>query len=157
MTRVDTARAEFYSRNGKLLGWFRPTGALRPNRTRWVTTEPMQAARIFVGFSVGEEPTWSMRDVMDLVREIRQEQGESPAASFVFQKGIYAHEDREGMVVEEDGAQVIVLNLTGDPERGFERQMETLATKLATGLRQEEVIVDFQRGGLSYKTMGVAA
>ena len=150
MAQVRTSRVDFESRSGRPRGWFKPTGALRPNRTRWVTTEPVQAARIFVGFSVGEEPTWRMQDVVDLVREIRQEQGERPAASFVFQKGIYAHEDREGMVVEEDGAQVIVLNLTDKAERRFESEIEALATKLATELKQEEVIVDFQRGGLSY-------
>jgi hypothetical protein len=146
----------FFSRNGAPTGWFRPTGALRPNRERWSTTDPIQAARLFIGFNVGDEPTWKMQDVIELVREIRQEQRQSPAASFVFQKGIYAHTGRKDLIVEEDGAQVIVLNLDEIPTREFEQQMKMLGTKLATELKQEEVILDLQRAGISYKTMGLA-
>ena len=47
------------------------------------------------------------------------------------------------------------MNLAGVPERAFERDIEQLASKLALEMRQEEVIVDFQKADVSYKTMGV--
>jgi len=152
---MDLARANFYSRNGKLVGWFRPTGALRPNRAAWTSEEPVQVARIFVGFNVGDEPRWTMQELVGMVREIRHEQHRDPGASFVAQKGLYAHKGDDGMIVQEDGAQILVMNLAGVPERAFERDIEQLASKLALEMRQEEVIVDFQKADVSYKTMGV--
>lgn len=146
-------KVSWYRRNGKVpQGWFRPTGALRPNRVRW-SGEPAQAARIIVGFNIGDEPHWTMKEVMRMVREIRAEQGAAPAASFVFQKGIYAHDD--GGIVEEDGAQIIVLNLTEQSQKDFKRDIERMAEKLARDMKQEEVIVEFQNSGITTETLGV--
>ena len=147
-------KVSWYRRNGKLpSGWFRPTGALRPNRVRW-SSEPAQAARIIVGFNVGAEPHWSMNDLIGMVREIREEQGAEPAASFLFQRGIYAHEGG-GPVVEEDGAQVIVLNLSGQHPDDFKKDIERMAEKLAREMQQEEVIVEFQKAGIPTETLGI--
>jgi hypothetical protein len=146
-------RTAWFKRNGSTSGWFRPTGALRPNRVRW-SGEPAQAARVIVGFNVGEDPRWTMGDLMALVREIRQEQGAAPAASFLFQRGIYAHE-AGGPIVEEDGAQVIILNLTEQPPGEFERDVRRLAEKLATDMEQEEVIVEMQLGGIPVRVYGI--
>lgn len=145
-------------------GWFRPTGTLRhsgnrrhlENPPRWESDEPLYAARIFVGFNVGDEKVWSLEDVVEIVREIRTEQVGNPGSTFLLQKGIYAHQ-AGGPVVEEDGAQVIILNLPDyDTEPAqFRKQIVKLAEDMARQLRQEEVIVEFQKGGLSERTMGV--
>jgi hypothetical protein len=151
---VQTGATEYYGRNGKLLGVFVPNGALRPNKKLWRTTEPVQAARIFVGFNVGQAPTWSLGKVMELVKRIRTEQGMPADATFVFQRGFYTHSDGKGLV-EEDGAQIIILNTFETPKKKFEQQMRQLADKIAYAMKQEEVIVEFQEGGKAYLTVAM--
>ena len=152
------------ARSGRVTGWFKPNGKLRglgrgsgtfvANRARWSSDQPIQAARLFVGFSVHDKPTYTLRDLIDLVRAIRTEQTGDPSASFIAQKGIYAHQ-QEDLVVEEDGAQVILLNVQGIPAKAFEAQMVDLATQIAEAMQQEEVIVEMQRGGVAQRTIGV--
>lgn len=154
---VNIGRREFAKPNGKLVGWFRPTGALRPNRTAWSSEEPMQAARLFVGFNVKDVPTWSMGELVGMVKEIRKEQGAAPDSSFVAQKGLYAHQKKQGLIVEEDGAQVIILNVADTPPRKFEREVEELTAKLAAEMEQESIILEFQQGGAVYRTLGIEA
>jgi hypothetical protein len=152
---IHTGKAIFYRRNGQVAGWFRPTGAMRPNRRTWAQHDPVQAARLFVGFNVGERPAWTVETLIGMVREIRQEQGFSPAASFVAQKGMYVHQ-HSGELIEEDGAQVIILNVDDTPPAKCERAVEQLGVKLADELMQEEVILELQRGGVVYQTMGLS-
>lgn len=154
--RVRTGKTVFYRRNGTVEGWFRPTGALRPNRRLWDQHDPVQAARLFVGFKIQDRPVWDMESIIGLVREIRTEQGMSPASSFVAQKGLYVHKD-SGKLVEEDGAQIIILNTDDTPSRAFEDSVEQLGEKLADELLQDEVILELQRGGVAYRTLGLSA
>jgi hypothetical protein len=154
---MDTGPVNF-SHNGRVVARFRPTGALRPNRELWSSSEPVQSARLFVGFNVGSEPMWSLGRVMELVKDIRAEQAERPDASFLYQRGYYTHElDESGkdVLVEEDGAQIIVLNTFETAPKTFEQQMKQLADKLAYAMEQKEVIVEFQRGGRTYDTVSM--
>lgn len=160
----DAGRAAFEA-NGKLLGYFLPNGKrhgrgpgarkIVANRQRWASEEPVQSARFFVGFNVGDEPRWTMNDLVRLSAKFLERHTGSPSSSYIYQKGIYQHE--EGPIVEEDGAQVIVLNLDETPPRTFEEQMLRVGEDLAESMRQEEVIVQFQRGGLPTRTVGVGA
>lgn len=127
---------------------------LHPNRTRWRSADPMLAARMFVGFNVADEPTYSIDHLIGVVRDARTLQGREPSSSFLYQRGIYAHE-AGGDVVEEDGAQVIILNTSGLPAEAFRTEMLEVAEQIARKMDQEEVIVELQRGGVTEEVIGV--
>lgn len=131
----------------------RGTRGFVENPALW-SGEPADAARLFVGLNVGDTPTWSIKDVMEIVGAERMAQTGDPSASFVGQRGIFKH--GAGHVVEEDSVQVVVLNLDESVSRDrFEQQMVRLATRLADVLQQELVIVEMQHGGRADKTIGV--
>lgn len=149
------------SPDGKTRGHFKPNGKprvlassrlLTPN---WRSKDAPWAARLLVGFNVGEIPTYEMEDLIALVRRVREKQGAPLDSSFVYQKGIYTHHDGHG-VVTEDGAQVIILNLDpGTSREVFEAQMIELANVIVGEMGQETVIVEMQRGGVVQETIGV--
>jgi len=155
------ARAWGRSPSGAYKWDFKPNGRpktpsdcclLRPN---WRTTEAPWAARLFVGFNVGDEPTYSMDDLISLVKAVRKKQRAALDSTFIYQKGVYTHEDDHG-VVTEDGAQVIILNL--DPATSkdvFEAQMIELANVIVGEMQQETVIVEMQQGGIVREIIGV--
>lgn len=67
--------------DGSARGHFKPNGRpvvgagsriLTPN---WRSSEPTWAARLFVGFNVGDTPTYEMDDLIQIVRRVRREQG----------------------------------------------------------------------------------
>lgn len=165
--RCDT-RTCYWNEGGGRKGSFRPHGRIMPvalkiersetefteNPAAWSSTEPVTAARLFVGFNVGGEPKWTVTDLIKVTRETRESQGAHPDASFLIQKGIYTSE-RTGETVEEDGAQVIILDVGA--EEKFREHMIQLAENIARQLEQELVIVEFQKGGLTRETMGVTA
>jgi hypoxanthine-guanine phosphoribosyltransferase len=62
---------------------------------------------------------------------------------------------KTGEVVEEKGAQVIVLNLEGVPEAEFKKNMAELAETIAKKFHQEQVVVEIQKGGITRETFGV--
>jgi hypothetical protein len=152
MARVKTGKVTFYTRNGTPVRTFTPTGAMRPNKVAW-TSSPVDTARLFVGFNVGLDAYWTLTDVVRMVREVRREQRADPSSSFVAQKGVYR--DKTGKVVEEDGAQVIVMNLSDTRRKQFEEEMLLLGDHLRYEMDQDEVIVEFQHGGVVYKTVGL--
>jgi len=144
-------------------GSFRPNGKiqivgerehLRSNPTDWESEEGVLAARLFVGFNVGDVPTHTADDLVRVVRAVRERQGRTPDSSFLVQKGIYTSR-RTGRVVEEDGAQVIILNLYGASNKEFTAEMSELAEAITHALKQEEVVVEIQQGGITKKTFGV--
>ena len=111
-------------------------------------------ARIIVGFNVGKKPRWSMDDLIKIVREVRIRQVGQPDATFVAQTGMYTHHGvtaKKGVVVTEDGAQVLIKNLPhlNTDESEFQEQMIELTEIIATKLKQEIVIVDYQERGIS--------
>jgi hypothetical protein len=148
---------------GKAHGSFRPNGKLlvvgpevaNANLApRWSTSGGMWSARIFVGFNVGGKARWDIDDLIKVVKRVRKKQERSPDASFVAQKGIYTS-TATGTTVEENGAQVIILNTAGAKAKDFVAEMLALAEEIARALKQEEVIMEIQRAGLVKKTYGV--
>lgn len=142
-------------------GSFRPNGklttvgdAVHQNPAAWASKKPMLASRLFVGFSVGNKPRWKVDDLVRIVKLIRKRQGHAPDASFLLQRGIYTSR-KSGKTVTEDGAQVVLLNVDGATTKDFEAEMLTLAEEIAKRLKQEEVIVELQRGGVAFRTFGV--
>jgi hypothetical protein len=158
---ADTRRFSWKNPRGDV-GFFQPNGSLTrvgdddlaENPTGWSSRSPIYAARIFVGFNVGPKPRWSMTNVVRIVKRIRKKQVGSPDATFLYQRGLYTSK-RDESVVDEKGAQIIILNLGGASVAEFRTQMIELAEEIATKLRQEEVIVEIQRGGISKETVGV--
>lgn len=134
------------------------------NPTDWsadAETDPMLAARVFVGLSVGQDAAFDVDDVVAIVKKVRAAQGKRDKrhdrhvdASFIAQRGLYTSR-KSGDVVEEDSVQIVLLNTDGLPKRQFESEIVELAEQLATRLDQEEVIVDLQENGISKKTLGV--
>lgn len=159
---ADTRRFSWRSPHGGV-GFFRPNGRMTlvgrgpeyaQNPTGWSSREPILAARIFVGFNVGRRPKWHMNDVVRIVKRVRKDQVGSPDATFLYQRGLYTSK-RDESVVDEKGAQIIILNLAGEPLGVFREQMIELGEEIATRLKQEEVIVELQRGGISKETIGI--
>jgi hypothetical protein len=104
-----------------------------------------RGARFFVGLNVGDVPTHTPEQVIDLVYKIRKAQGASGDVSVLVQLGIY--EDSKGRRIDEESVQVIVLDLSGDSE--FVKQMLDLGERLRIDLKQERVIIELQRGGVT--------
>lgn len=139
---------------------FRPHGRkylggrrYKPNRTTWESADTY-SARLFVGFNVGQQTVYDMDDLVDIVRAVREEQTGDPSSSFVYQHGIYKH--GSGEIVEEPGAQVIVINMA-EPADEFARQMTELGEAIAEQMQQEEVVVEIQRNGIVERVFGVSA
>lgn len=144
-------------------GSFRPNGKLQivgnrknleANPAAWESEEGTLAARLFVGFNVGDKPTYTVDDLVSIVRGVRERQFRSPDSSFLVQKGIYTSR-KTGDVVEEDGAQVIILNLYGASAKEFTAEMAELAEAIVHAFHQEEVVVEIQQSGITKKTFGV--
>lgn len=128
------------------------SGDYRPNKTVWESAETY-SARLFVGFNVGSETVYEMSDLVSLVRQVRERQVDDPSSSFVYQHGIYKH--HSGDVVEEPGAQVIIINMGASPEE-FAAQMVELAEQICEEMSQEEVVVEIQRNGVVQRVLGVS-
>jgi len=150
------------------VGRFSPNGKLHRhgeadlvhNGRNWKASKPLYAARLIVGFNVGSKPLWKMDDVVRIVRRVRKKQVGDPAATFVLQRGIYSHTalvDGKKLIVDEQGAQIFIVNIPDfeTKVRDFQAQMEELAEVLATDLRQEAVILEIQRGGMTVTTISM--
>ena len=124
------------------------------NPQGWKSPKPLYAARLFVGFSVGQKPTWDIDDLISIVARTRKKQKRALDASFLVQKGIYTSKI-SGETVTEDGAQVLILNLDDLKLADFEADMTALAEAIARKMKQEEVIVEIQKGGITKMTFGV--
>lgn len=140
-------------------GSFRPTGELLfvgdrdslnfalTNPPKW-DDKPLTSARIIVGFNVGDKPTHTLDDLVKIVLRVREAQGADPGATFLSQKGVYKHETTKDVVVE-DGAQVFILNFERIKWKKFRDQIVELAETIAAELKQEAVIVEFQKNGVT--------
>lgn len=158
---ANLSRARGKAPDGNYRWDFKPNGrpgVLRGSRLltpNWKTTEVPWAARLFVGFNVGHEAVYDMEDLITLVKAVRKRQGVPMDSTFIYQKGVYTHEDDHG-VVTEDGAQVIILNLDpGTSKEVFEAQMIELANVIVDEMQQETVIVEMQQGGIVREIIGV--
>jgi hypothetical protein len=126
----------------------------RRNPEAWDTKTTL-AARIFVGFNVGDTPTYKLDDLVKVTSKIRLEQGK-PNASFLAQKGIYQHKDGTGIVTEDSG-QIIIIDVWSTPKKAFRAEMIELAETIARRMHQEEVVVELQKNGVTQETIGVTA
>lgn len=159
--RIEWRSGSFVPRGGLLPfgraeAQFGGFGRSRP-KILWEQKETA-AARLFVGFNVGAEARYSVDDLVPIVRRVRSRQtrGRAPDATFMLQKGIY--KSRRGrQIVEEDGAQIVIIDTIGVDPQKFENQMLELAAEIADQLSQESVIVEIQKNGVTQKTVGVAA
>ncbi len=147
-------------------GSFRPTGALnvhgdvgrasrRHNPAAWRSSDTY-AARIIIGFSVGDQPTWTLEDLVSFVREFRTAQGK-PDASFLSQRGVYQHREgsKAGEVVTEDSAQVLIVDVWDTPRDEFVDEITALAEHFCRVMEQESVIVEFQKNGVTQEVLGI--
>ena len=105
------------------------------------------SARIYVGLNVGDNPKWSVSDVVSVVVSVRLRQIGSAGASILGQRGIYK-ESRVKKLVVEDSAQVLVMNREGVPVETFVGHMKTLANALRSRLDQDEVLLEIQDKGV---------
>jgi hypothetical protein len=128
----------------------------RANPAAWADKGPTYTATLFVGFSVGDKPTWTMDYLIRLVKRVRIKQVKHPDSSFLYQKGIYTHESN-GKVVTEDGAQAIILNVPPMVRKHvvFRRHMIKLAETICRDMKQETVILRIDKNGVLDETIGV--
>jgi len=170
MSIIPANPGVFYWQNpsphGPRAGSFRPQGKLllvpidetaaHPNADFAFRTPGKKsiAARFFVGFNVGGRPRWDVDDLVPIVRRVRDKQKQPSDSSFIAQKGIYTSFETKRTVVEK-GAQIIVINITGQSAKAFEKDMVELAETIAKDLKQELVILELQRGGITQWTIGV--
>jgi hypothetical protein len=135
-------------------------GSLRPQSPKENPVERLGggglAARLFVGLSVRDTPTYSIDDVVRATVEVRKQQGASPDASFLVQRGVYTHGD-SGQVVTENSVQIIILDFEGRSRAAFTEDVVGLAERLRQKLQQESVIVEIQERGVVQDVYSVTA
>lgn len=151
--KYRTNPGPFRYRNGSFRprGRLREVGKMRHNPAAWSSKDTL-SARLFVGFNVDDKPTYSLQDLIELVGDFREHQNKA-GASFLAQTGIYQH--KNGPVVEEEGAQVIIIDVWDTPEKAFVDEMIALAEAVAQDMDQEEVVVEIQRNGVTTEVLGV--
>lgn len=128
--------------------------ALLSNPQLWEGGKVTWSARVIVGFKRRGKKPATMNQLVRVVRQVRTKQAGNPSSSFLFQRGIYRHSD-SGEIVDEPGAQVLIINTFGATPKEFERQITELAEVIADKLDQAEVIVEIQRNGVSKHVFGV--
>jgi hypothetical protein len=145
-------------------GSFRPTGKLLTLNTGAAVNpavlqskRDLWSARLFVGFNVRGKPRWTVDDLVDMVfaarkkqcakRKKRADKQACMAATVLVQKGIF--EGKRGRAEVEDSAQVIILHIDGSSIETFRREMLSLAGTLAKKMQQEQVLVEFQKNGMT--------
>lgn len=131
-------------------GSFRPTGKIhhhgpKPNPI-WQSKRTL-AGRLIVGFNVEGEPKYTLKDLVAIVTEVRREQVGDPSSTFISQTGIYQHK-KSGLMVQEDGAQVVIIDTSDTKKKKFTRQMLDLAEIIVKRMEQEMVIVEIQKNGV---------
>jgi hypothetical protein len=106
-----------------------------------------RAARIFVGLSIKGRQTYSLAYLVSLVREFLRKRKFPEDSSFLSQRGVYTHQDSH-KTIEEDSAQVVIINM-GSPESKFKKTIVSLGEHICKIMRQDSVIVDYQKNGIS--------
>ena len=96
------------------------------------------------------------KDLINAVRDIRLDQIGDPGASFMFQRGLFKHRST-GTIVEEDSVRVLILNLDSEqePTAKFRQNILAMGEKLREDFDQEEIIVEFQDGGVQDGVYGI--
>lgn len=138
---------------------FKPRGKLRVHSVG-VEANPTTrlgggsySARIFVGLNVGTRRGFTEKDVIGVVWRVRKKQKRSADSTILSQKGIY--EDFRGRRIIEPSVQVLVIDTAGTPKREFVGEMKELAEALQRRLKQETVILEIQKKGVSVDVYSV--
>lgn len=100
------------------------------------------AARISVGLSVGNHPTWTVSDTIAVTKRVLLAQDRDPGASFISQRGIYQSET--GEIVEEESVQIVIYNVGQVANDVFRSGIIKLAKEFVRALKQERVYIEFE-------------
>ena len=132
--------------------------ALKPRlnpRLSGITDKPVLSARLFFGFGEGPNPSWSIEDVLPIVKRVRKEQIGATDSAIIYQNGVLSHLEKD-VTVTEDGVQVIILNLQeAVTKEQFEDQLVELGEAITRELKQRQIVVEMQKNGLYQFTMGI--
>ena len=142
-------------------GHFRPSGKIIQVGDYWpnpvtdrkdTRDRPLWGARLIVGLNVGKKPTWTIKDVIRVVKEIRLAQAGDAGSSLLLQHGMYSWVDKKGKLqtTQEKSVQVIVINFAElqTPQKKFEKQMVYLGEELARRFKQQVVPIEVQKNGI---------
>lgn len=110
-------------------------------------------ARLFVGLSVGQQPTYNINDIVTATRDFRLKRKQPADASFIAQKGIYT--DKRGAQVTENSVQIIIFASPGTTLPQLQEQMGELAKHLRRKFDQDQVIVELQERGVVQQVFAV--
>jgi len=110
-------------------------------------------ARLFVGLSVGQQPTYGLNDVVTATRDFRLARKQPADASFIAQKGIYT--DKRGEQVTENSVQIIIFASPGTTLSQLQEQMAALAKNLRRKFDQDQIIVELQERGVVQQVFAV--
>jgi hypothetical protein len=163
------SKAVWRSPDGRESGSFEPVGkfslayksgrtALNPRlnpRPSDSADKPVLSARLFFGFGAGATPTWSIKDLLPIVKRVRKEQIDATDSAICYQNGVLSHMEKD-VTVTEDGVQIVILNLQeAVTNKQFEDQLVELGEAITRELKQRQIIVEMQKNGLFQTTMGI--
>jgi len=158
MPIVTVNPGEFHSQ----YGWWAPTakihrvlhGGARRNPVERIATarKPLLSARLFVGMNVGGRARWKIKDVIASVTAALKRLAVPVDSSYLSQTGVWSSM-ATGRVVQEKSAQVVLFNLHGATEAAFGDQVAAVADAVRIALRQESVVAEVQRNGVSRVTI----
>lgn len=141
---------------------FRTNGPVRfhgrsPNPSKDLPSS-LWSARLFIGLSQQARGRRKARKhtvaaVVKIVKSVRTNQGIDPDSSFISQRGLYTNRDQD--IISEKSVQVVILSIFGEKVKEFQANIIEVAEVLAQKLGQDEVIVEFQRSGVSKRFVSV--
>ncbi len=173
MSKVRMNPVKYQTEDGRILE-FTPKGKMhergdasefytdnvRQNPLKRHSVEPTQGARILIGFNVGIEQKWTMKDIVKFV--FRREQVESAindgdaqehplggdvGITFLAQEGIW-QAVRETNAYPEQGAQVLMMNIISEKPKRFIKDMSELADAMVTEFQQQAVLLEITKNGV---------
>lgn len=150
ITWQDKRSAGYFQPHGD----FERHGSLQENPRTWSGQKAVWSARVIVGFKRRGKKPATLNMLVRIVKRVRTQQIGDPSSSFLTQRGLYRHNDT-GEIVDEPGAQVVLIDTHNTPPKVFEQQAEQLAEIIARELDQAEVIVEIQKNGVSQSVFGV--
>jgi len=166
--RPNPEHSGSFTPSGKTLFTSNTELETRLNPTTFSSKAGTWAARVIIGFKYrdtpkGKQKEWTMDQAVDIIRGLRKKQTVhgtkvDPSASFLYQKGVYKSKKTRRLVTE-NSTQVVFLNIETDiePPKQFRINVMKLAEEACSILKQEEIIVSFQKGGRETDSYGISA
>lgn len=152
--RIRNARVTF-----RAAGRQRAHGRRR-NKVNWSTRQSMSAV-LTVGLRDQDtrmKPGQSrLREVMDVVRRVREAQGYAANSTFLTQEGWYKYTKGRVETLDEPGVQIIIYNEDPDNVKytRFRDEMKALGVALARYFNQESVILDLRKKNITEQVFGL--